>query len=327
MVHVRAALAALCWSATVAPADPPAVGSSSGPPVSLTLSSEPLYFAAASPRAEAGMAAPTPAASAASRPADDNVQLRTRLFLAGSVLGVATYGAVKWWENGFTGFRSQSEGWFGADTQKGGADKLGHAFGTYAGVRAGAQVLEMLGNSREDARRLAAVTSLAVFAGIEVLDGFSKNYRFSKEDFLANVAGAGFGWLMHGSPRLDALLDLRLYYHRSPEAKAEGTWEPFADYNGQRYLLAFKASGMPALDAVQALRYVELVVGYGVRGYDPRGTVQSRNVYAGVAINVARVLDDTVFHARRESLVRKGTGTFLELFQLPGTAVMSRGKL
>ena len=258
---------------------------------------------------------------------EDDVRTRTALFLGASVLGVAAYGATEWWDTGFRDFRSHGEDWFSAGTEKGGADKLGHAFGTYAGVRAGAQALQWLGNSREDALVLATTTTLLVYTGIEVLDGFSKQYKFSHEDLIANFAGAGFGWLTHRYPALDALVDFRLYYRRSPQAKGEGTWEPFNDYNGQRYLIALKASGVPALEAHPVLRYAELVFGYGVRGYDPPSSAKSRRLYAGVALNVTRLLDDTVFVRNRESPVRQGMGLFLELFQVPGTAVFVDRKL
>jgi hypothetical protein len=314
----------------LASAQPP-VDMAAAYPFTTALASQPttlLNLASAPARAEAGKADQ----GAASRVpvADrwyDDVQVRTRIFLTGSVLAVGTYGALKWWDDGFTGFRRQSEGWFGARTEKGGADKLGHAFGTYTGARAGAEALELLGNSREDAVRLASAASLAVYMGIEVLDGFSRQYRFSAEDMAANVLGAGLAYVLLNNPRADALIDFRLLYRQSPEARVEGNWAPFADYNGQKYLLAFKAAAVPALDANPALRYLELAVGYGVRGYDPPAALRSRHVYAGVALNLSRVLDDTVFHGRRESLARRGTALFLELFQLPGTSILANRKL
>lgn len=241
--------------------------------------------------------------------------------------GVATYGAIKWWDRGFSRFRTESEGWFGRDTDHGGADKLGHAFGTYTGVRAVAHALELLGNSREDTLKLATLTSLAVYTGVEVLDGFSKQYKFSKEDVIANLAGGAAGYVLEKYPRLDALIDFRLYYRQSPEAKAEGDWEPFGDYNGQKYLLVFKASGVPALDARPVLRYFELALGYGVRGFYSSAPERSRYLYAGVSLNVARVLDDTVFRNSREGLLRKHTGLVFELFQLPGTLALARREL
>ena len=278
--------------------------------------------------------ATVPVASGATRsPASvawhEDVGTRTNIFLTASALGVAAYGVSSWWKTGMSAeFRTRSEGWFGADTPKGGADKVGHSFGAYTGVRVGANVLELLGNSREDALRLATATSLAVFTGIELVDAFSKDFGFSKEDAIANIVGTGFGWLMEQYPKLDSLLDFRLYYRQSPEAKAAGVWEPIGgDYNGQKYLLAVKGSGIPAFKANPVLRYVELAVGYGVRGYDPAGAVRGRYVYGGLALNVSRILDDTVFRDQRESLLRKETALFLELIQPPGTIVLAKHRL
>ena len=257
-----------------------------------------------------------------------NVRTRTNIFLAASVVGVATYGAIKWWNTGLsTDFRAQSEGWFGANTPKGGADKLGHAFGTYTGVRVGANILELLGNNREDALKIATIASLATYTGIEILDGFTKPYRFSKEDVIANVVGAGLGWVMQTTPALDALVDFRLHYRQSLEARAEGNWAPFDDYNGQKYLVALKGSGVSAFEGNPLLRYAEVVVGYGVRGYDPPSSVRSRHLYAGVALNVAKLLDDTAFRHQQNSLLRRETGLSLELFQLPGTVALVDHKL
>lgn len=256
-----------------------------------------------------------------------DVNVRTAVFLTTAVAGVATYGAIKWWSRGFTGFDARPEGWFAANTPKGGADKLGHAFGAYTGVRAGAEALELLGNSRADALKLATVTTLALYTGVEILDGFSKDHKFSKEDAIANLVGGAAGYVLQTYPGLDALIDFRLYYRQSLEARAEGKWEPFADYNGQKYLLVFKAAGVPALQAHPVLRYLELAVGYGVRGYDPPGSERSRHLYAGIALNVSQVLDDTVFRTTRESGWRKRSALFLELFQLPGTIAFVDRKL
>ena len=303
-----------------------AFGQADGAPKSLTV---PDQVEVAAPTA--GPNTPTPPAhmmNASPMRWYDDVGTRTKLFLSATVAGVAIYGATKWWEKGLSSdFSAHSEGWFGADTPKGGADKLGHAFGTYTGVRAGAHVLELLGNNPDNALRLAMVTSLAVYTGVEILDGFTKTYKFSKEDVIANVAGAALGWLMQKNPKLDALVDFRLYYRPSPEAKAQGNWEPFDDYNGQKYLLAFKGSGVRALQTNPVLRYVELVVGYGVRGYDPPGAAKSRHLYAGFGLNVSQMLDDTVFRGKRDTAVRNGTGLFLELFQLPGTVVLANHAL
>ena len=65
-----------------------------------------------------------------------NLGLRNSLIIATGATLVAVYGSNNWWRTGFGGgFETASEGWFGADTRYGGADKLGHIYSNYAGVR------------------------------------------------------------------------------------------------------------------------------------------------------------------------------------------------
>jgi len=80
--------------------------------------------------------------------------------------------------------------------------------------------------------------------GVEVVDGFSKKFRFSMEDAVANAVGAAFAVLVEKYPRVDALLDFRLLYQRSDDAKRVGETDPLADYSGQTFLLAAKADGV-----------------------------------------------------------------------------------
>ncbi|MGH8676882.1 MAG: hypothetical protein ACREUQ_00835, partial [Burkholderiales bacterium] len=77
----------------------------------------------------------TPAATETAEPisehpalTDRQIALRSAGFIAATSTVVGTYGLKKWWKDGFTGsFRTTDEGWFQADTEYGGADKLGHA--------------------------------------------------------------------------------------------------------------------------------------------------------------------------------------------------------
>lgn len=92
-----------------------------------------------------------------------------------------------------------------------------------------------------------------------------------------NAAGIGAALLMERNPGLDRILDLRVLYQSSRE---EGNgFDPFGDYSGQTYLAVVKTGGIPALRSHPVLRYVELSLGYGTRGYS-RGH-GTRNVYAG----------------------------------------------
>jgi hypothetical protein len=256
----------------------------------------------------------------------EQLRLRNAAVIGGGILLVGAYGAAKWWQDGFTGdFRTQKEGWFGQNTSSGGADKLGHVFSAYVGTRLVAQAFNAIGNEPEPARRLAAWSTLAVMLGIEVLDGYSKRYTFSREDALMDVVGVGIGYLMERNRELDNLLDFRLLYRKSEES----SFDPAGDYSGQTYLLVAKATGVPGLRENSVLRYFELAVGYGTRGYQsPPGVERARNLYFGVSVNLSEVLAQTVFRGAKERGVgQRATDLFLEFVQVPGTAALASRRM
>jgi hypothetical protein len=252
--------------------------------------------------------------------------------VGGIGLTVGIYGANSWWKDGFSGsFRTEDEGWFGKNTYVGGTDKAGHAFFTYTGARLLTRGFEALGNDPGRSRRLGVWTSFGVMAGVEVVDGFSKEFRFSLEDVVANAAGAAFAFLTERDPRLDALLDFRLLYQRSDEARLVGENDPISDSSGQMFLLALKADGVPRLREVPLLRYLELQVGYNTRGYEPTEGEKidpHRRIYYGVGVNLSRLLSDTVFRGDlKGGRIQRGTDTVLEFLQVPGTAVRAYRRL
>jgi len=252
--------------------------------------------------------------------------------IGGIGVTVGIYGANGWWKDGLSGsFRTVDEGWFGRNSYAGGADKAGHAFFTYTGVRLLARGFEALGNDPGRALRLGAWTSLGVMTAVEVVDGFSKKFRFSMEDAVANAAGAAFAVLAEKDPRLDALLDFRLLYRRSDDARRVGDNDPLADYSGQTFLLAVKADGVPRFREVPVARYLELQVGYNTRGYEPNDGVKNdphRRIYYGVGINLSRLLSDTVFRGDlKGGKIHRGTDTALEFLEVPWTAARTYRRL
>jgi len=273
-----------------------------------------------------------PAAERPEGPAPRVPRWKNAAVMGGIGLTVGVYGMIAWWDDGFSGsFRTETEGWFGQNTYAGGADKLGHAFFTYTGGRLLTRGFEALGNDTARSSRLAMWTSLGVMVGSEVVDGFSNAYRFSYEDVVSNAAGAVFAFLVERDPRLDALLDFRLLYWQSDDAKRVGEQDPIADYSGQTFLLALKADGVPRLREVPLLRHLELQVGYNTRGYEPNDGVKidpHRRVYYGVGVNLSRLLSDTVFRGDlKGGKIQRGTDTVLEFLQVPGTAVRSYRRL
>ena len=265
-------------------------------------------------------------------PTAPRLRWKNAALIGGIGVVVGLYGANGWWKDGFSGsFRTVDEGWFGRDTYAGGADKAGHAYFTYTGARLLARGFEALGNDPGRALRLGTWTSLGVMTGVELVDGFSKKFRFSVEDAVANAAGAAFAVLMETDPRLDALLDFRLLYRRSDDARRVGETDPLADYSGQTFLLALKADGVPGLREVPVARHLELLLGYNTRGYEPNDGEKNdphRRICYGVGVNLSRLLSDTVFRGSLEGgRLRSGTDTVLEFLEVPGTAALTYKRL
>jgi hypothetical protein len=269
--------------------------------------------------------------SSAEAPTAAQVRLRTWAILAGGAAGLAAYGMNNWWQDGFTGtLRTHHEGWFGQDTNDGGADKLGHTYATYVGTRLLARSLEWAGNDKDKALALAGIATFGAFTAVEIADGFTTKWKFSYEDVIMNAAGIGLAIAMEKHPDLDRLVDFRLLYQPSDEPR-NNYFDPFGDYSGQTYLLVFKASGIDSLRHHPLLRYVELAVGYGTRGYGAPPDVggdPSRNIYAGISINLSELLGQTVFAgAGGRSKTQRVVDGFLEFVQIPGTVALTHRQL
>lgn len=256
----------------------------------------------------------------------DQIRFRTRALMWGGAGAVALYGATTWWRAGVSGrFRASNEGWFAQSTYAGGADKLGHLYSAYLGTRLLTLGYQWAGNDRQHSGNLAAATTLGTLMAVELMDGFSKQYRFSLQDALMNTAGVGFGVLMERYPALDKLIAFRLRYWPSQGA----TFDPVDNYSGQTYLFVLKAAGIPALQHTVVLRYLELAVGYGSRGYESRNPADhSRHVYVGLSLNLSQILNDTVFRGERHGDgAQRTTDTFLKYVQVPGTSLLSDHQL
>jgi hypothetical protein len=252
----------------------------------------------------------------------------TTALILGEAIGVAWYGKRNWWQDGFTGdFRKVNEGWFGQDTYAGGADKLGHFYANYVGARLFTQAFRALGNDPDHALYLGTALMLGTMTAVEVADGYSKRWRFSREDAFVNVLGAGAALLFEKCPDLDELIDLRFQYHRS--GIEGGRFDPFGDYSGQTYVLALKASGVPGLREHAWLRYFELAAGYGSRNYSPARPdlvgQRYRQAYIGVSLNLSELLRSADPNRRLPG--RALADTAFEYLQVPGTALFKRHRL
>jgi hypothetical protein len=280
-------------------------------------------------------------------------RFRTRALIGGYSMATALYGYLTWWSkdvdrhklqedgtvitetlsNRSSQFNFRNEGWFGADTPNGGADKLGHAFSFYLSTRLLSKGLMWAGNERQSAARMAALTSGSVSLAVEIIDGFSEEYGFSYEDLVMNLVGIGSAMWLEAYPQWDDVIDLRFRYAPSPVAKQVGERDPVTDYSGQTYMLVLKASGIPVLRDNKFLRYLEFDIGYGSRGYQPTlgpfadTQTKERFVYYGISLNLSQILNDTIFRSGAYPKSQTITREVLEYIHIPGNDVLLKKRL
>jgi hypothetical protein len=259
-------------------------------------------------------------------PARDH-KLAAALTLGGLYAGFTTWTYFAWYRKHkpLSQFEWGGDGWFGARTYAGGADKLGHAWATMSLARLGTEMLHQWGGySKLSSTLVATALSEALFLGVEVKDGFY--YEFSYGDAAFDTLGALAAVALSLSPRLDELVDFRVEYWPSHEYRRQldgGNVNVAEDYSGETYLLALHLGGIHALrDASWGgwSRFVDVAVGYGTRGYkpDPPGGEpvyrHHQELSFGVSLNLQGVAD-WLLDGRSRAAKKIGHATF-EVFNL-----------
>lgn len=226
----------------------------------------------------------------------------------GIVAGVTLYGVGQWgW--GESSFSFQEEGWFENDTKFGGADKLGHAYTGAAVTALAAACYRCWGVDEERVPGLGALSGLVTTTVIEIGDGFSNEHGFSWEDQVANVAGVGLEYLRQRYPAVRERVQFRWEYFPSSEVRSGRQADILTDYEGSRWMLAFPLQAWIGEDSW--LRWFDVLVGYGTRGYSDGGGHGDRHPFVGIGISLPQV---------KEEIGIGGPVRVLEYYQVPGTA-------
>ncbi len=219
------------------------------------------------------------------------------------------------WAWGSKNFRFQNEGWFGRDTKYLGVDKFGHAFTGYVLTEYFTQRIAHSADDRAGAAMTGAMLGMGIQAYVEVLDGFSDN-GFSPQDLIADGAGVGLSVLRSNVPGLAEKFDFRMEYLPSGN---DGTFRPYHDYTGQKYVLALKLAGFDGLEDT-AMRFVEFQAGYFARGFtkaeQARGDELRREPYLAVGLDLQELLD---MGPARDTTPALLTHKALEYIQVPYT--------
>lgn len=92
-------------------------------------------------------------------------------------VGAVTAWGVANWDYFSNSPESASEGWFGNDTDSGGADKLGHLYTSYVMAHGLSSLYQHWCFNQQDAAFYGALSSLAILGYMELGDAFS-DYGF-----------------------------------------------------------------------------------------------------------------------------------------------------
>jgi hypothetical protein len=249
-------------------------------------------------------------------------RIAAALTLGGLYAGFTTWTYFAWYRKHkpLSEFAWGGDGWFGARTYAGGADKLGHAWATMSLARLGTEMLYQWGGySRLTSTLVATALSEALFLGVEVKDGFY--YEFSFGDAAGDTVGALAAVALSLSPRLDELFDFRVEYWPSQEYRRQfrgGNVNIAEDYSGETYLLAFHLGGLRGLrDASWGgwSRFVDVAFGFGTRGYKPDPPDGEPNyehrqeLSVGLSLNM-QGLSDWLFERRSRTAKKIGHAVF-----------------
>ena len=220
-------------------------------------------------------------------------------------IGIVTAWGITNWDYFSNSPKSGSEGWFGHETNNGGADKLGHLYTSYVTSHGLSYLYTSWCMEQQEAALYGALSSFAILSYMEVGDSFS-NFGFSKEDFLINGVGSLLGYSLYANPDLANKIDLRWQYGLHPNHN-----DIITDYENFKYFAVLKLNGFD-LFRNSFLKHFELHLGYYTRGFDDPHATRERNVFFGIGLNL------TDWFGRRSY---KKTATVLRYIQIPGSNI------
>ena len=149
-------------------------------------------------------------------------------------------------------------------------DKAGHIYSSYQVARK--SHLFLVKKDIENPVEKSCFYSLFFMLGIEVLDGFSKEWGFSNYDLLSNFIGTGIFYFQEKKFKRQ-LLKLKFSSHLSPYAiyrpsllGENVSQRIFKDYNGQTYWLTFDLNNK-IQERLKVFKYLNFSLGYSIDGF------------------------------------------------------------
>lgn len=237
--------------------------------------------------------------------AENNENRNDILYTNLAGIAIITGWGIANWDYGNSSPYAKNEGWFGAQTKYGGADKLGHFYTTHILSSGLSHLYENWGYNRGDAALYGSLSSFSIMNAMEIGDAFSAQQGFSYEDFIFNTLGSITSYLLYTQPQLSKRIDLRVEY--IPSFK---TADIVTEYDNMKYLIALKADGFESITN-PLLKYGELHLGYYTRNYTAQLVHERERVlYIGIGINLSKITRQNGYNK---------TAALLNYYQLPYT--------
>ena len=182
-----------------------------------------------------------------------------------SALAVAGGGVNAFTDKGHQSYHFAHEGWFGADTKYGGADKASHFVDYYFLSKELAKLYVFLGHTPGSARWLGVGVSTLTGLVNEIGDGTTQ-WGFSGEDLAMDFAGALTAALVDVAGAED-LLGFR---------RGTASFDQSSRYSNEIYVADFRLAGAARRLGLNIgpLKYLLLSLTYGTRGYPGMGIRQ-----------------------------------------------------
>ena len=204
------------------------------------------------------------------------------LDLSVASLAITSWGIAQWgW---FTHSPvAKREGWFGADTSSGGADKTGHFYMSYLLSELFLADFRRHGVHRAEGK--AALSALAAMTLVELGDATSDKFGASGEDLIADALGVAVSWWLGSNPVWDDRIDVRMEYWPSSGFNFKN--DAVSDYSGMKHLVALRADGFLSMRHTP-LKWLELQAGYYTRGFRTfdKQEIPTRHTYVGLGLSL-----------------------------------------
>jgi len=149
-------------------------------------------------------------------------------------------------------------------------DKVGHFFSSYHIGRAGSEMLQWSGASKQKQLVYGAGLGFAFLTAVEVFDGFSSQWGASTGDVIANASGTALyvsQELIWKEQRIIPKFSFHTTHYAAlrPEALGSSIAEQILkDYNGQTYWLSFNLYSFS--EGSKIPKWLNIALGYGAEG-------------------------------------------------------------